>query len=815
MAEEVFGEAAWQRQQRATRVPPHLASRPTLTRGTGTTLDDAKTRRRRGNYYARYTKKFSLGNGPPEWVQEYLITKEGGKMLGTLVALAVARMRSLETFIWDMPTGILRDVWMALSSLDDYDDGQECRLERVWVRWHDNFSLESGNPAAPHHPSDVGVPSALQSLDRVEHPSFSALPPLKSLSVLDIDELQYLDEMSVLIGRSQARLKELRVGVARHAMNRNWVTVWDGDGVQQVDPEYTTAGCLTIGEKRLGGVLGVLTGFVCDMKRRPSPIPAKQPRRRPNIASLQQAQVQQAQQAQSTTLDAVIESQSPPAVDEALIDFATSSGITSLRDVLPAAITSDLAQRWDTDAESPVPEWEPMEPERTSNFAGPSLSLPLRPAAQLEGTAPLDVEQVVQESQVNIPLDSLAEEIHKDASELSEADDVTEPELAGKLRLESLELERVPLSVPVLQEAIDWSKLTSLTLLHCQNQEQLWKTLRRAYSPLPSNARCSSTHNSSGSSMQRSRSASASEPLRYLLNLKKIHTNTVSPSLISFIKETLAPDSLQTVFFQEARAYSSTVAIETVFRGVLRRHRSSLTKVLIDSSERDPGGHPTSNNRWRRWVLNRDILKFITSGKMPMLRELGMALDYRDWVSARNNPTTEQMRLTSIAQHFFLQHLQFIPHLRSLYIPFLANHIHGVNIDPRELALQVVDIVALKPEVELCYMGIATKCFEILENRCDYDGRSENHLPLSSGLEDGGSDEDEDDDEGADDVDDEDEDDDHDHDTESEGSESESPDTDSEDEQSSDRGAVAKLRLREILFYDDKVAIFKARHGRL
>ena len=55
---------------------------------------------RRGNYYADYTKKFSLGNGPPDWVQEYMVFRESGKMLGTLVAIAIARMRNLESFIW-------------------------------------------------------------------------------------------------------------------------------------------------------------------------------------------------------------------------------------------------------------------------------------------------------------------------------------------------------------------------------------------------------------------------------------------------------------------------------------------------------------------------------------------------------------------------------------------------------------------------------------------------------------------------------------------------------------------------------------------
>jgi hypothetical protein len=65
-----------------------------------------------------------------------------------------------------------------------------------------------------------------------------------------------------------------------------------------------------------------------------------------------------------------------------------------------------------------------------------------------------------------------------------------------------------------------------------------------------------------------------------------------------------------------------------------------------------------------------------------------------------------------------------IPHIRSLYIPYIADHAHGNNIDPQELAYQILDIVHLRPEIEICYMGISTKCFEILENRpTNYDLR--------------------------------------------------------------------------------------------
>lgn len=109
-------------------------------------------------------------------------------------------------------------------------------------------------------------------------------------------------------------------------------------------------------------------------------------------------------------------------------------------------------------------------------------------------------------------------------------------------------------------------------------------------------------------------------------------------------------------------------------------------------------------------------------------------------------------------------------------------------------------------------MGIANKCFEILENRAG-DSRTESSLGVHSAMDpDAGSD-DGDDDEGYDDEDDDEEDEvEEEVDTESEDDEIEE---DSDDDDGVDGRAVGKLRLREILFYDDKVAIFKGRHGRL
>jgi hypothetical protein len=74
---------------------------------------------------------------------------------------------------------------------------------------------------------------------------------------------------------------------------------------------------------------------------------------------------------------------------------------------------------------------------------------------------------------------------------------------------------------------------------------------------------------------------------------------------------------------------------DAIYRGPLKRHRSSLKKLLLDSSDRIPRG-PTSSvdsTKWKAWMPNRDVLNFITSGRMSSLRELSVAIDYKDWVS--------------------------------------------------------------------------------------------------------------------------------------------------------------------------------------
>lgn len=168
-----------------------------------------------------------------------------------------------------------------------------------------------------------------------------------------------------------------------------------------------------------------------------------------------------------------------------------------------------------------------------------------------------------------------------------------------------------------------------------------------------------------------------------------------------------------------------------------------------------------------------------------------------------------------------------MPQLRSLYILQIQDHISGA-FAPKDMALQLVDIITLRPEVQLCYVGIKNKCFEILE--CSPNQGGSDQFGSNGSAHQGGAisviDLDEDNENGSNNNSDTDdtEDDDGDAVTNASGptddeldftevSDVESDADDFEEPHHSQSGP--RLRLREILFYDDKVAIFKARHGRI
>ncbi|KAK0661571.1 hypothetical protein QBC41DRAFT_235880 [Cercophora samala] len=721
----------------------------------------------KGNEYAQYIKKFSLGNGPADWVAEYMISKESGKMLGTMVALAIAKMKNLETFIWDMPTGVLSDIFMALASLAEQPD-RDCKLSRVWIRWHDNSEQsgiavpQNGNAVAGttalvpqgSHVTAVGImlpenaahpsprPPVSYSNYHCEYPTFSVLPPLKSLTVLDIDEVAYLDEMAILIERSKDTLHELRVGISTNAVNRDFAQAWDGSGLRQVDHKAQFPGGSTIGERRLGGVLGVLVGKIYDIRQHRS-LRGKMKLVADNASAAEN-------NASPTTPVSTSSSQSPLAGNP-----------------------------------SPSGSSEPSQPQQSGDTTAAERGQQNTADKKKDGSK---------------------------GGKGSKPTTVTKRVLDGKLKLQTLELERVTLSLHVCRQALDWSVLTNLTLLDCAQHENLWKMLRKYFQP-------TSLNNGISLSPNGSRIAS-SPPLQYHLALKSIHTDATTLALVNFIKETLAPNTLEVLFLQDRRRSSSPpIPLAEVFKGCLRRHPQSLRKLLLDSSAKAPTNPNAANNdntRWRSWALSSEVVQYLTSGRMLNLRELAVSLEYKDW-------------------HTFLQRLPNVPQLRSLNIAHIADY-PGGNFEPRELAHQIADIITLRSEIRLCYVGVGTKCFEMLESRdTNSSGATEisggtstpdistppatlnpftgqmNGIFTTSGFANvnGGA--------AANGVDlgdaedtSEDEDD-----NQSDDSDEHAEVVDEYDDGWVEPGASVKLRLREILFYDDKVAIFKARHGKL
>ncbi|KAI0974414.1 hypothetical protein F4678DRAFT_422557 [Xylaria arbuscula] len=665
------------------------------------------------NKYAKYIRKFSIGDGPSDWTSEYLITKESGKMLGTLVAIAVSKMVNLETFVWDMPTGVLSDVFMALSSLED-DIGQS-KLEKLWIRWHDSSSttpnssstssptttLPPLNPPPPPPPQTFptllpdgtvshiidnyipvnadGATSQSKSYadSCVEYPTFSILPPLRSLTVLDIDNLSYLDEMSVLIERSASHLRELQVGISKRASNsHDFTQPWDGANLHQVDHEAKWPGESRIPTTRLGGVLGVLVGRIYDIRRNPKP---------------------EGQQ------------KSEPEGNADLLNEIKASGSVQETDTAP-------------------------QPQDTTYSDLPDSYL---------GRKRLD----------------------------------------GKLKLEKLALERVTLSIIVCSRAIDWTNLTSLTIFNCRHHESLWKALKRQFQPIPP------AHGSPQGT-----------PTRYHLSLKHLSTDTASPELLSFMKETIAPNTMETVFLRDQQRTSKpSVTLEQIFKCIVKRHRTSLKKLLIDSTGKESRTMLPSRGREKHWAIKNEFLSYITSGRMTNLRELGMVTDFKEW-------------------HTFLQQLPQLANLRSLYIPQMLGHYGATPPVAKELALQIVDIISLRREIRLAYVGLWGKCFEITERREDVNHRfqDDDDQAISVGdidHIDGHS-------EGDDDTEDDDNDDGNDSFLGADDDFMEETSDDGESEADSFVGVEAnkappRLRLREILYYDDKVELFRARHGKL
>ncbi|KAF7535975.1 hypothetical protein G7Z17_g13119 [Cylindrodendrum hubeiense] len=493
---------------------------------------------RKQESHARFIKSFKINNGPTKWVSDYSIANEAGMMLNTLVALALPKMANLESFKWDMPTGVSSNVFMALASLDDDCPG---KLDEVWVRWHDDPPSSSSSsssrifhnghapppppgmpqppPAPPSPPSSnpesLGSQPSFRLLSPyqrvaygesdVEYPTYSILPPLRSIAALDVDQVSYLDELAILIERSRPTLKELRVSIATKSMNAEFTDIkGDQHGLRQFDPEARWPGESRIGDRRLGGVLGVILARAYDLRKN-HPRPKKG----------------------ETDFDAKLSSSSPMPPPTASASASADRGL------------------------------------------GPAHQDP-EAAAPVTDSAP--------KSTTSMPDDSPAgrETRWKEATRATSSKPATE--LDCRLALECLELARLPLHTTLCANAFDWTVLTTLTILGCDRQDRLWRALREQFRPIPPSR---APHRGPGGRQSK-------EAPTYHLKLKNIHVDVTTFALVNFLKETLAPNSLEVLFLHDRRRTSRPVVpIAPIFTGVVKRHHASLKKLLLDSSHPD------------------------------------------------------------------------------------------------------------------------------------------------------------------------------------------------------------------------------------
>ena len=777
-----------------------------------------------GNHYSQYVKKFSLGNGPTDWVREYLITKEGGKMLGTLVALALARMPNLESFVWDMPTGILREIWQSLSYTSRTSDNKRSRLEKLSIRLHDNREVLEVNDPPPkippvtlssnpwQIPSKI-APSRLEwSYKHIEHPGFSICPPLKSLTVMNIDELAYWAELSILVKKSLDCMRELRLSMA-HLGAKMWSS-------SNAHKDYKFSSYPEESFITQGSLLGLLMSGFYDCRKEeheteatsteqgpahprtesisPPSVPAI-PKNQDNAGGSPVGAESLSGEAEKEAISEIPndDCEIPSILDESQVLEQTSPETLGLD--IPCIESASKALVWNT-AETPAPPLPPV-----ANGA-PEKVIPEKQGPP----KPIDTDDQARSSTLSL-LPSQSESRSK-----------TEQDSRQMLKLRILALEKIPIAESVLVKSVDVTKLTHLTILQCPEHERLWRILRRKFAPYPviSIKQSPTSPTPDASSTRASSKVGSTGPPCYQLSLIHIRTDAVSPPLISFIKETLAPNTLQNLFLQRRNSfYESSVTTTNIYRGAVRPHRLSLTKLLIDSSELGPVPRTAIDRSWKKWQLDREILQYITTpGKFPKLREFGFCVSYKDWV-------------------FFLQKLPHLPQLRSLYIPHIDDDECRHRLDGKDLAAMVVDLViSLRPEIELAMMGLLGKCFEVLEGGTE--DKDVDVIGNGEAVTGPGDTPDND----ADDLDDEDDgasDDDGENQPPANSAPADAPIVAAEQEESdltdselSDTedidpvtgGSKVKgkgkekeaptFRLREILFYD-KVAVFKARHGRL
>lgn len=179
------------------------------------------------------------------------------------------------------------------------------------------------------------------------------------------------------------------------------------------------------------------------------------------------------------------------------------------------------------------------------------------------------------------------------------------------LSLHTLSIHLVPVKASVLSRAIDLRCLKRLTLLNVGNQASIWALLAKENKAQP-------------------------------LPLRHIFTDNVSVVFLTFVSQLTELDELYMLerpekYKPEAFAPRSTVTIDHIRRFVLRKHQSSLKRLMI------------KNQNDMSWDLDTKTTLLLT--RFKKLEELAISMSIREVVSFALVTASKKQLLTSLVAH--------------------------------------------------------------------------------------------------------------------------------------------------------------------
>ncbi|KAI9764925.1 MAG: hypothetical protein M1840_007950 [Geoglossum simile] len=229
-----------------------------------------------------------------------------------------------------------------------------------------------------------------------------------------------------------------------------------------------------------------------------------------------------------------------------------------------------------------------------------------------------------------------------------------------KIPLRSLSLYLIPIRPSVLDRALDLTTLHRITFLNVGPQAAFWTLMSNTNKKTP-------------------------------LQLKKIYTDNVTTEFLSFISQI---DGLTEIFMLERTSKSkveslapkTTVVIEDIRKSVLRKHATTLKKLMI------------KNENDYSWDVNRKSAQILTK-KARNMTELAVCVDLNVF-------------------HFLLQYISGLESLRALYI-LACRTDDTCQWVIRELRNFAIDNISHYPELKLEFIALDSTLERVVRKKVE------------------------------------------------------------------------------------------------